>query len=273
MSTPSLTLKNAGLAVTVRVGQTVVMTDGTTARVMEIMQEDKTLRLERDGQKWFANNGLPPLGPICAQIDLAATLAAQRAGAPVPADVAPIDMLLFCPKCGMQHVDAPELDKGWTNPPHKSHLCHGCGCIWRPADVSTNGIALIETTGKHDTWSLGVETHYLNSAPDVEAIKKAAYKRGWSDREDDLLLGMQRAGVPTTQRGDGLRAACEALRDKWRGNAEVLEALAARPSISPIVAVHYTSAATSRSSCAADLEAALAAEAGRAHAAKDDGHD
>lgn len=41
---------------------------------------------------------------------------------------APINMLLFCPSCGAQHVDAPDGD--WTNPPHRSHLCAACGIIW-----------------------------------------------------------------------------------------------------------------------------------------------
>ncbi|MBR7972907.1 hypothetical protein KDX01_07225 [Burkholderia vietnamiensis] len=75
---------------------------------------------------------------------------------------APIDMLLFCPKCGKQHVDEPEVVFGdaddsdsevtWENPPHRSHLCHACGTIWRPADVPTNGVAAIQTRGKADTW-------------------------------------------------------------------------------------------------------------------------
>jgi hypothetical protein len=64
----------------------------------------------------------------------------------------PIDMLLFCPQCGAQHVDAPEPLNGWTNPPHKSHLCHNCQTIWRPADVPTNGVATVATRGEHDTW-------------------------------------------------------------------------------------------------------------------------
>lgn len=34
---------------------------------------------------------------------------------------APLDMVLHCPKCGLQHVDAPELPE-WTNPVHSSHL-------------------------------------------------------------------------------------------------------------------------------------------------------
>lgn len=86
----------------------------------------------------------------------------------------PIDMVLHCPKCGEQHIDAPEparyatasntesVRKGfemggyelnpnrWDNPPHRSHLCQGCGHIWRPADVPTNGVAAVKTKGKHD---------------------------------------------------------------------------------------------------------------------------
>ncbi|WP_208448823.1 hypothetical protein [Burkholderia cenocepacia] len=79
-----------------------------------------------------------------------------------PGQPAPLDMLLFCPKCGAQHVDAPEMVSddhpvlyadAWTNPPHRSHLCHACGTIWRPADVPTNGVAAVQTRGKTDTWN------------------------------------------------------------------------------------------------------------------------
>ncbi|WP_343726649.1 helix-turn-helix transcriptional regulator [Burkholderia seminalis] len=79
-----------------------------------------------------------------------------------PGQPEPIDMLLFCPMCGEQHIDhaepAVEHEHGavefeaWDNPPHRSHLCHACGTIWRPADVATNGVASIETRGKADTW-------------------------------------------------------------------------------------------------------------------------
>jgi len=64
----------------------------------------------------------------------------------------PIDILLQCPRCFLPHVDAPEPANGWTNPPHRSHQCHGCGMIWRPADVPTNGVASIRTRGKSDGW-------------------------------------------------------------------------------------------------------------------------
>jgi hypothetical protein len=64
----------------------------------------------------------------------------------------PLPMLLFCPQCGTQHIDAPDEAKGWTNPPHRSHQCQSCDCIWRPADVPTTGVLLIATSGKADNW-------------------------------------------------------------------------------------------------------------------------
>lgn len=39
----------------------------------------------------------------------------------------------------------------WDNPPHRSHKCSGCGHIWRPADVCTNGVAAVKTVGKNDS--------------------------------------------------------------------------------------------------------------------------
>lgn len=60
----------------------------------------------------------------------------------------PINMILWCPNCGMQHVDSATAE--WNNPPHRSHLCHGCHYIWRPADVPTNGVAEIHTQGRND---------------------------------------------------------------------------------------------------------------------------
>jgi hypothetical protein len=68
----------------------------------------------------------------------------------------PIDMLLFCPQCGEQHIDEAKGEwdgQPWMNPPHKSHLCESCGCIWRPSDHATNGVRTIATTGKADTWA------------------------------------------------------------------------------------------------------------------------
>ncbi len=63
-----------------------------------------------------------------------------------------IDMVLHYPSCGVQHIDAPdERTADWKNPDHRSHLCHGCGHIWRPADVPTNGVQVVLTKGKDDS--------------------------------------------------------------------------------------------------------------------------
>lgn len=67
-----------------------------------------------------------------------------------PPEVVPLDMILHCPNCHEPHLDAPE--PGWTNPPHRSHLCHACGTVWRPADMPTNGVATIATNGSRDSW-------------------------------------------------------------------------------------------------------------------------
>lgn len=64
----------------------------------------------------------------------------------------PVPMVLHCPRCHLQHIDAPdERTPDWKNPPHRSHLCHGCGLIWRPADVPTIGVESTSTAGNSDT--------------------------------------------------------------------------------------------------------------------------
>jgi hypothetical protein len=64
----------------------------------------------------------------------------------------PIPVVLHCPRCYTQHIDAPKPERGWTNPPHRSHLCGRCGLIWRPADVETVGVECVATRGQSDTW-------------------------------------------------------------------------------------------------------------------------
>jgi hypothetical protein len=64
-----------------------------------------------------------------------------------------VPMLLFCPRCRLQHVDAPQPEKNWTNQPHRSHECQGCGHVWRPSDTYTTGVANIATKGKADGYA------------------------------------------------------------------------------------------------------------------------
>src|SRR5262249_14310462 len=72
------------------------------------------------------------------------------------AEQKPIDLLIYCPNCGQQHIDAPQPEKGWDNPPHKSHACQFCKdaagnpFVWRIGDVYTNGVAEIQTKGQRD---------------------------------------------------------------------------------------------------------------------------
>lgn len=64
----------------------------------------------------------------------------------------PLPLLLYCPRCGVQHIDAPNAAAGWSNPPHRSHLCAACGLIWRPSDHPTTGVKRLTTRGREDTW-------------------------------------------------------------------------------------------------------------------------
>lgn len=65
-------------------------------------------------------------------------------------DPVPINVVLHCPKCHQQHIDEPSGE--WTNPPHRSHQCQHCGCVWRAADVPTNGVKATATRGSADSW-------------------------------------------------------------------------------------------------------------------------
>ncbi|WP_175806632.1 Lar family restriction alleviation protein [Burkholderia cenocepacia] len=130
----------------------------------------------------------------------------------------PVDILLFCPKCGAQHVDAPESKPGrlissgpfagravapeitWENPPHRSHLCHACGTIWRPADVPTNGVASIQTRGKADTWDGKPEPR-----AEVADDKTKRLIKTLSDIIHDQTVAMQSA-IIEWQHGNGAEA-------------------------------------------------------------------
>lgn len=55
--------------------------------------------------------------------------------------MAPIPMLMFCPRCREQHIDKPA--PGWTNPPHATHTCGACGLLWRPSNHNTVGVGTV----------------------------------------------------------------------------------------------------------------------------------
>lgn len=85
----------------------------------------------------------------------------------------PIPMILYCPACGTQHVDAAEspgedgMMPVWENPPHRTHKCGVCEMTWRPADVPTIGVAQLKTRGTDDKWTSQpsvVANHALESS-------------------------------------------------------------------------------------------------------------
>ena len=93
----------------------------------------------------------------------------------------PLDLVCFCPRCGAQHIDRAEIEPTgevrdgatvvrytWDNPPHKSHLCHNCKYVWRPADFPTNGVQTTNTRGQADTEPFGGEQRRRTSLVTME---------------------------------------------------------------------------------------------------------
>lgn len=161
----------------------------------------------------------------------------------------PIDMILYCPNCGLQHIDAPdEPDKyciteadgscistdprcmhqlnpepRWENPPHRSHLCADpeCGCVWRPSDTETNGVADIQTEGKDDTWPV-----YAGEVTAQPAQRRKGGKTGSPPgmlQDDHRPLSKALAAMP----GAAYQARI-AARDiaKQKATTEVLQSIA-----------------------------------------------
>lgn len=128
----------------------------------------------------------------------------------------PIDMVLHCPACGMQHIDRDEgqhmgahADPSmWRNPPHRSHLCRkedgGCGFVWRPADVPTNGVERTKTVGKADMVLIdGPHTQFAGLK--AEHGMAMGLLEGLQKDNDELreLLAIRVAGHVGLYRDDG----------------------------------------------------------------------
>lgn len=133
-----------------------------------------------------------------------------------PRTAAPVPMLLFCPKCSTQHIDAPdERTEGWDNPPHRSHLCHACGCIWRPADVPTTGVRSIKTAGKADTWNASTP-----AAPGIDVANEVESLRWQLERANNAIATLHSsqqlrdkvAGVLDASPNGGSMSDCPIIR-------------------------------------------------------------
>lgn len=138
--------------------RTVAMTEEQREAVRAFLEAQDAL----DNREFQGING-EDWGTLRRRRNVARDELDNALAAPAAAQGAPIDMVLHCPACGMQHIDAPEEEEyedksgalrmkcDWTNPPHRSHLCHYCEWVWRPADVPTNGVQAVKTKGKADS--------------------------------------------------------------------------------------------------------------------------
>jgi len=161
---------------------------------------------------------------------------AEQQSAPAAQQDAPIPMILNCPKCGLQHIDAPEWEddphdiehgqmRTWTNPPHRSHLCHGCGNIWRPADVATNGVKAIQTRGSND------------SAPTAQQSAQAERAAGdLAERVKSKVMGrLELRGLLTDITHNNLRILGYELLDDLRGVLTVAPEMRLTPNVKAMV--------------------------------------
>lgn len=79
---------------------------------------------------------------------LADRLEAERQPEPIEQELSsvpiavypPIPMLLWCPECGVRHVDKGKFA---TTKHHHTHACQHCGHCWRPAIVATVGVQFL----------------------------------------------------------------------------------------------------------------------------------
>jgi hypothetical protein len=118
----------------------------------------------------------------------------------------PIPMLLYCPKCNGQHIDA--AIPGWTNPPHRIHTCTvqarpdeaACGHRWRPSDYYTTGVARLETSGIADGFTQpgGAKATVLQPTEVIALAEKKGIKSAAGhialNLGARLLLGKTKAG-------------------------------------------------------------------------------
>ena len=168
----------------------------------------------------------------------------------------PIDMVLHCPVCGAQHIDAPDhpyyggksdgngFTPRWDNPPHRSHLCHECGHIWRPADVPTNGVAEIWTKGKNDSPMPDFSTKTEAQGYALEAIWQLCPEL--KCRDDDRVL-LTAAQLESALRQTGWRPPGEWEQGK-KEHANTLYVQAYNEDGTPVV-MHSRSTSTAVEDC------------------------
>lgn len=110
----------------------------------------------------------------------------------------PLPMLLFCPACGEQHIDAPNPAIGWTDPPHRSHECQACHHVWRPADVATTGVAAITTQGAADGSPVPQGLAHAERILRADGVSKVIFNATTAVLFDQLRVGHRPAAKAST---------------------------------------------------------------------------
>lgn len=152
--------------------------------------------------------GAPTPAPSPAPTEAPPAPTETPAPSPPPEpEVVPQEAVLFCPGCGEQHIDGPEPELGWTDPPHKVHQCHFCRMEWQPMEVETRGVRALGRPSQHAPQPLaratpasGLEQHNLRSVA-FEARSKVQALGG--DGAADALVAVDKlailAGLPPTE--------------------------------------------------------------------------
>lgn len=118
----------------------------------------------------------------------------------------PVNMIIFCPACGAQHIDAPNLATGWTNPPHRSHLCHDCGNVWRHCDVLTNGVKSIISKGEKDAVPIVLPRRAGTMDPDsIVLLNEELNREGRFECARDMIRVVQKKwpGITVVEKLNG----------------------------------------------------------------------
>lgn len=86
-----------------------------------------------------------------------------------------VPLELKCPQCDMIHVDQDE----WAHEiPHRTHLCHGCGNLWRPYPVGTVGVDVHAPCRKRRDELLEMVAKLSQTVPLESEVGEALNQRG-----------------------------------------------------------------------------------------------
>lgn len=142
--------------------------------------------------------------------------------------------------CERRHESAAQRDQvpietPLRAPDHRSHLCRpedgGCGHIWRPADVPTNGVAAVKTKGQNDSPIAAPDTPVsgLESVPQDDEQERRVMV--------PLRMTQQMADVVDSEgwQWEDLLAAAEAITEEQHSH------LAAAPKAQPTTPDDWTS--------------------------------